>query len=331
LSRCNNVGRMDFLFYGKFLALFCILSKYFLWLFIVAIAAVALLSIYLRLSRRFRSNKQKYLAFFHPYCDAGGGGERVLWMMVQALLLDCDENAKSNSPIRDMDIVIYTGDIDRTKEQIINNVESKFGISYEKSKLSRIRLVYIRSRFLLEAKYYPVATMIGQSLGSMIVGFECLIRCPPDYYFDTTGAPFTYPLAKYISGCGTVLAYVHYPVISKDMIEKVRERRPDHNNNTIISSSVTVSTLKLIYYQIFSFFFSLAGRCASNVMVNGTWTCDHIASLWDLTESMISIESPLLDAPARGKRKSRSRRLVKIYPPCNTTHLQNSPLEGRQR
>ena len=25
------------------------------------------------------------IGFFHPYCNAGGGGERVLWMAVQAL------------------------------------------------------------------------------------------------------------------------------------------------------------------------------------------------------------------------------------------------------
>lgn len=27
------------------------------------------------------------VAFFHPYCDAGGGGERVLWGSLRALML----------------------------------------------------------------------------------------------------------------------------------------------------------------------------------------------------------------------------------------------------
>lgn len=25
------------------------------------------------------------IGFFHPYCNAGGGGERVLWMAIKAL------------------------------------------------------------------------------------------------------------------------------------------------------------------------------------------------------------------------------------------------------
>lgn len=29
--------------------------------------------------------KPLVIGFFHPYCNAGGGGERVLWIAVQAL------------------------------------------------------------------------------------------------------------------------------------------------------------------------------------------------------------------------------------------------------
>jgi len=42
---------------------------FFLWLFI-------------RFGRRPRG---KSVAFFHPYCDAGGGGEKVLWEAANAL------------------------------------------------------------------------------------------------------------------------------------------------------------------------------------------------------------------------------------------------------
>lgn len=43
------------------------------------------------------------LGFFHPYCNSGGGGERVLWLMISSLLT-CEEIAKR---IR---ILVYTGD-----------------------------------------------------------------------------------------------------------------------------------------------------------------------------------------------------------------------------
>lgn len=60
---------------------------------------------------------------------------------------------------------------------------------------------------------YPIATMIGQSVGSMIVGLECILRFPPDIFFDTTGAAFIYPLVHLMIG-SHVMAYVHYPTIS---------------------------------------------------------------------------------------------------------------------
>ena len=60
---------------------------------------------------------------------------------------------------------------------------------------------------------YPVATMICQSLASMVVGFECLLRVKPNYFCDTTGAAFIYPLAFWL-GRSKIIAYVHYPTIS---------------------------------------------------------------------------------------------------------------------
>lgn len=31
-----------------------------------------------------RLDTKRTIAFFHPYCNAGGGGERVLWRAVEA-------------------------------------------------------------------------------------------------------------------------------------------------------------------------------------------------------------------------------------------------------
>lgn len=37
--------------------------------------------------RKKRRGNEKYfhIGLFHPYCNAGGGGERVLWCAVKAL------------------------------------------------------------------------------------------------------------------------------------------------------------------------------------------------------------------------------------------------------
>jgi alpha-1,2-mannosyltransferase len=49
------------------------------------------------------------IGFFHPYCTSGGGGERVLWTAIKALL-DRYENIVC---------VVYTGDVDFNKDQIL--------------------------------------------------------------------------------------------------------------------------------------------------------------------------------------------------------------------
>lgn len=35
--------------------------------------------------RTNRKQKGTVVAFFHPYCNAGGGGERVLWAAIKAI------------------------------------------------------------------------------------------------------------------------------------------------------------------------------------------------------------------------------------------------------
>jgi hypothetical protein len=150
----------------------------------------------------------------------------VLWFMVLSLL------TKSSLLKNFVNIVIYSGDGHRTKKEILDNVkvrnmhilllilrlttlfQSKFNISFTLDDSERISFVNIRSRFLLEAKWYPVATMLFQSLGSVFVGLECMWLLSPDIYVDTIGAAFTYPLVRLLSGA-RVVAYVHYPIISR--------------------------------------------------------------------------------------------------------------------
>lgn len=55
--------------------------------------------------------------------------------------------------------------------------------------------------------------MICQSLGSVIVGLECVWRKHPDIFIDTMGAAFMYPLIRMLYSA-KVVAYVHYPIIS---------------------------------------------------------------------------------------------------------------------
>jgi len=101
---------------------------------------------------------------------------------------------------------------------------------------------------------------------------------------DTMGYSFTYPLFRYLGGC-RVACYVHYPTISSDMVDRVA-------TNTNNGAWWTWS--KLIYYRMFAGLYAATGRCADAVMVNSSWTENHILRLWN--------------APSKTH---------KVYPPCD--------------
>ncbi len=60
---------------------------------------------------------------------------------------------------------------------------------------------------------WPRFTMLGQSIGSMVVAFQGLRACTPHVFVDTTGCAFTYFVAKVLAGL-PVATYTHYPTIT---------------------------------------------------------------------------------------------------------------------
>ena len=175
-----------------------------------------------------------------------------------------------------------------------------------------------------------MATMLCQSLASVIVGAECIFRRCPDIYCDTMGCAFTYPFAKFFFGC-TVVAYIHYPIISSDMLQRVRDQRPAHSESGTISGSISVSAAKLVYYQLFALMYTFVGSFADEAIVNSSWTENHISQLWGLELSSEKSESKSdtensSDQQTRSRSRQSKKKLLKIYPPCNTTHLQEVPL-----
>ena len=237
-------------------------------------------------------NPAKSIAFFHPYANTCGGGERVLWIAVKAM----EES--------DIPVTIYTGDIE-PDEDILKRCLNRFNIILK----NKPRFVRLKRRNLLEASAWPRFTMLGQSFGSMIVALEALWQFVPDVFIDTTGCAFTLPLAK-LCGCRTA-AYVHYPTISEDMLKRVAERRPTYNNDGAITSSTTRTFVKLWYYRFFAYAYSWAGFFCDVVMVNSSWTGGHVRSLWKRTKSNTHVVYPPCDTtrlqklPIDGKERER--------------------------
>lgn len=61
---------------------------------------LAFVAMYVRSRKPSRMGKKRTYCFFHPYCNAGGGGERVLWTAVQTVqersavpyLIECENH-----------------------------------------------------------------------------------------------------------------------------------------------------------------------------------------------------------------------------------------------
>lgn len=191
-------------------------------------------------------------------------------------------------------IYLYTGDNDATPKQILSKCRNAFNIEVDEN---RLEFVYLKQRKWIEAERYPVFTLLGQSLGSIILGFEALLKFQPDIYLDTMGYAFTFPVFKYIGGC-RIGCYVHYPVISTDMLRRVANRTLSHNNKTYVAKNPFLTWAKLSYYRLFSALYGVVGRCAETVMVNSSWTENHILAIWN--------------APFITHR---------VYPPCEVNSL----------
>lgn len=93
--------------------------------------------------------------------------------------------------------------------------------------------MHLSRRKWIEDHMYPHFTMIGQSLGSVYLACEALTKFTPQFYIDTSGYAFTYPLARFF-GC-KVLCYIHYPTISSDMVSRVLRHNSMYNNNSLIA------------------------------------------------------------------------------------------------
>ncbi|KAJ3139377.1 asparagine-linked glycosylation protein [Physocladia obscura] len=228
--------------------------------------------------------------------DAGGGGERVLWEIIAGIL--------ANIEYTNYFVFVYARE-GLDKEHVLDRLKGQFNISFTQDQINRVSFVSLKLWKLLEAKRYKRLTLIGQSLGSMIVSIEALYRFQPRVFIDTIGFAFTFPVAK-IWGCECVVAYVHYPTISTDMINIVSSGVETFNNAGVYKSGVG-RVVKLLYYQLFACVYSVVGSFADVILANSSWTIGHLNEIWKLPN-----------------------RTVVLYPPCDTNSLTGFSLENRK-
>ena len=205
------------------------------------------------------------IAFFHPFCNAGGGGERVLWAAIKAT-----QKRWPNAIC-----VVYTGDHDATKSTILERVESRFNIHLHPP---TVAFLYLQTRHWVLSSRWPHFTLLGQSLGSLVLGYDAFSLLVPDIFIDTMGYSFTLALCKFFFPRIPTGAYVHYPTISTDMLGSL-----DAGAGKGVNAGAGKGLRgfgKRRYWHAFARLYSRSGQDVDVVMTNSSWTQAHISSLW---------------------------------------------------
>lgn len=240
---------------------------------------LCLLLLALLFYRKLKSVRRKNsIAIFHLYCSSGGGGERVLWHAIEALVHKYPKYT----------IYIYSQrNIGNNTLEILVKVRELFRIDLlsDRSIIEKLEFVPLSLSPLVEAKY-PFLTLLFQNVASIIVAIQAAYHVVPDIYMETIGFTFTLPIFKLLR-C-SVITYVHYPTISNDMIHNVKtSSHASFNNREIFVRIPVLRHIKLIYYRILASTYGYAGRCADLVMVNSSWTRKHIDSLWRIKSHVV--------------------------------------------
>lgn len=148
---------------------------------------------------------------------------------------------------------------------------------------------------------------MGQSIGSIIMGYDALSLLVPDVFVDTMGYAFALGFCKLLFPDVPTGAYVHYPTISTDMLESLDAKSPNGTQGVNAGKGAgKKGALKKLYWELFAKLYSLVGSSIDVVMTNSSWTQAHIRSLW---------------GPRRQTNKLASEIAV-VYPPVAVEELE---------
>jgi alpha-1,2-mannosyltransferase len=171
--------------------------------------------------------------------------------------------------------------------------------------------MYLSARRYVLASTWPRFTLLGQSLGSLILAIDAFHLLVPDIYIDTMGYAFTLALSKFLFPHVPTAAYVHYPTISTDMLSSLNADASSGQGIHAGAGKGLQGDLKKKYWQLFANGYSRAGAYVDVVMTNSSWTRAHIEELW---------------GPMRARRSLKPQSFLKdisvVFPPVAVSELE---------
>lgn len=234
------------------------------------------------------------VGFFHPFCNAGGGGERVLWAAIRATQRRWPEAV----------CVVYTGDHEVDKPAILKRVADRFNIHLHPP---TVHFLYLTTRHYVLSSTWPHFTLLGQSIGSLILAYDAFTLLVPDVFIDTMGYAFALALSSLLFPTVPTGAYVHYPTISTDMLDSLNEGGQGVNAGT---GEGYRGMLKRQYWHLFAWMYSKVGSTIDVVMSNSSWTQAHVKALW---------------GPFRNRRnKTTNHDIDVVFPPVAVEELEEA-------
>ena len=131
------------------------------------------------------------------------------------------------------------------------------------------------------ASTWPHFTLLGQSLGSLILAWDAFSLLVPDIFVDTMGYAFALGFSKILFPYVPTGAYVHYPTISTDMLSSLDPSSATGTQGVNAGTGTGYrGAIKKAYWHIFAHFYTWVGASIDIVMTNSSWTLNHITSLW---------------------------------------------------
>lgn len=270
----------------KLLLILFTFGTYSLLFLVLYVAIIALVQKKLKQFSQQKYRNGRVISFLHPFCNDCGGGEKVLWMILKGMCMGQQTKDK-------IKVNILCGVRDDAA-LIKKNLRDRFEIDFNNESSERvidIELVRLKTAHLLKPKSF--FTLCMQMIGQIVFAFEIITKVYSETIVDTTGLPFTYFVLK-ILGRANMVAYVHYPLISGDMISDIQNSVAGVHSRGFLSKFKIMRHFKVLYYYIILFLYKFNGFFVDLAFCNSTWTFNHMKNIWKGVKSTI------------------------LYPPCST-------------